>query len=96
MFQARVTRNKQSNLAGISLPFTVLCFYYGCRRKPQRKLKLLCVFIHQILQYKGDKIIGKLDESLLNKDIAAILKTQVLEDFESFLDDEEASHQAFG
>jgi hypothetical protein len=45
---------------------------------------------------KGDKIIGTLDEYLLNKDIAAILKTYVFEDFESFLDDEEAIDQAFG
>ena len=45
---------------------------------------------------KGDKIIGTLDEYLLNKDIATILKTYVFEDFESFLDDEEAIDQVFG
>ena len=50
----------------------------------------------QIFNWAGDKIIGTLDEYLLNKDIATILKTYVFEHFESFLDDEEAIHQVFG
>jgi hypothetical protein len=41
----------------------------------------------------GDKIIGILDDYLLNQDIATILKTYIFEDFETFLDDEEAIHQ---
>jgi hypothetical protein len=45
---------------------------------------------------KNEKIIGTLDEYLLNLDIAAILKTYVFEDFESFLHDEEAINQVFG
>jgi hypothetical protein len=45
---------------------------------------------------KGEKIIGTLDQYLLNQDIATILKTYVFEDFESFLDDQEAIHQVFG
>jgi len=45
---------------------------------------------------KGEKIIGTLDQYLLNQDIATILKTYVFEDFESFLDDQEAIHHVFG
>jgi hypothetical protein len=37
----------------------------------------------QIFNWAGDKIIGTLDEYLLNKDIATFLKTNVFEDFES-------------
>jgi len=45
---------------------------------------------------KGEKIIGTLDQYLLNQDIATILKTYVFEDFESFLDDQEAIQHVFG
>jgi hypothetical protein len=45
---------------------------------------------------KGNKIISTLDEYLLNQDIASILKTYVFEDFEMFLEDEEAINQVFG
>jgi len=44
----------------------------------------------------NDKIIGTLDEYLLNQDIASILKTYIFEDFETFLEDEEAINQVFG
>jgi len=37
-----------------------------------------------------------LDQYLLNQDIATILKTYVFEDFESFLDDQEAIQHVFG
>jgi hypothetical protein len=37
-----------------------------------------------------------LDEYLLNLDIGTILKTYVFEDFESFLQDEDAINQVFG
>jgi hypothetical protein len=45
---------------------------------------------------ENGKIIGTLDEYLLNLDIGTILKTYVFEDFESFLQDEDAINQVFG
>jgi hypothetical protein len=60
-------------------------------------------FVTQLFTFAGDetkmlndKIVGTLDEYLLNHDIASILKTYVFDDFESFLEDEEAIHQVFG
>jgi hypothetical protein len=60
------------------------------------KYPQLFTFAGDETKLMGDKIIGTLDEYLLNQDIAIILKTYVFEDFESFLEDEEAIKQVFG
>jgi hypothetical protein len=60
------------------------------------KYPQLFTFAGDETKMANDKIIGTLDEYLLNHDIASILKTYVFDDFESFLEDEEAIKQVFG
>jgi hypothetical protein len=60
------------------------------------KYPQLFTFTGDETKMMNDKVVGTLDEYLLNHDIASILKTYVFDDFESFLEDEEAIHQVFG
>lgn len=60
------------------------------------KYPQLFTFAADETKLKENNIIGTLDEYLLNHDIATILKTYVFEDFETFLEDQEAINQVFG